>query len=62
MKIIAKLFYNLLLGGLALIIINMVGQMVSFKISLNLVTAAVVGILGIPGFVLLTVLKIIFLR
>jgi inhibitor of the pro-sigma K processing machinery len=62
MKIVLKLVYNVFLGAIALIVINLAGQLVSFKMSLNLFTAAVVGILGIPGFILLTVLKIIFLR
>lgn len=62
MKIVLKLVYNIILGAVALIFVNLAGQLFNFKIALNLVTAAVVGILGIPGFILLTVLKLLFIK
>lgn len=60
MKIILKLFYNTLLGAAALIIVNLIGKLMNFHIALNLVTAIVVGILGIPGFILLIILRLLF--
>lgn len=60
MKIILKLFYNALLGAAALIIVNLIGKLVSYHIALNVVTAVVVGILGLPGFILLIILKLLF--
>ncbi len=60
MKIVVRLLYNTLLGAVALIAVNLAGQLVHFHMSLNLVTAAVVGILGVPGFILLVILKLMF--
>lgn len=60
MKVIIKLVYNALLGALALIAINLVGGLVGFHIPFNLITAFIVGLLGIPGLVLLIILKLMF--
>ena len=43
LKFILKLFVNALLGGIALIIINFIGQYFGFYINLNFVTAFVAG-------------------
>ena len=47
------------LGGVGLYIINFALNFVGLTIGVNLATASVCGLLGIPGFVLLLVLKII---
>ena len=56
MKII-KLVINSVIGALLIFIINQVGSYFDFHIGLNIATAIFVGILGIPGTVLLVVLK-----
>ena len=53
-KMIIKLILNSLLGGLVITVINM-------HIGLNLFTAIFVGILGIPGAILLVIFKLILL-
>mgnify|MGYP000214914396 CR=1 FL=1 len=60
MKVILKLVYNSILGGMALLAINFVGSFFRFHIALNLLSALIAGILGIPGIILLVVLKLIF--
>ena len=57
-KIIGKLIINSILGVVLLYIINLVGALWQFHIGINVITALVVGILGIPGAVLLAILKI----
>lgn len=57
MKVIMKLILNLLLGGIALVLINLLGGIMGFSIALNPVSAFVAGTLGIPGIALLAVLK-----
>ena len=57
-KIITKLIINSFLGAVLLYVINIVGTACGLHIGINVVTALVVGILGIPGAVLLTVLAI----
>jgi len=58
-KLLLKLIYNALVGGVILLAINYFGAMVGFHISLNIATALIVGILGIPGILLLIILKIL---
>ena len=57
-KSILKLAFNSILGGLGIYLINLVGGLFSFSIGINYITAIVVGILGVPGAVLLVILKI----
>lgn len=57
LKIAVKLLFNSLLGGLVIIIINFLGQSLNFHISLNIFSALVVGTLGLPGIILLIILK-----
>ncbi|MFR0822704.1 MAG: pro-sigmaK processing inhibitor BofA family protein [Clostridia bacterium] len=58
LKSILKLIGNSILGGLLLFVINLIGQMFSFHIGLNVLTAILVGLLGIPGAILLVILKL----
>lgn len=57
-KSLLKLVINSLLGGVLIYLINLVGGMFSFHIGLNYITAIFAGILGIPGAILLVLLKI----
>mgnify|MGYP001623554913 CR=1 FL=1 len=57
-KKIFKLVINTGLGALAIFIINTIGTSFGFHIGLNIINALIVGILGIPGAVLLILLKI----
>ncbi|MCI9016473.1 MAG: hypothetical protein HFJ53_04860 [Clostridia bacterium] len=56
-KSIIKLVINSLLGGVIIYIINMIGLMFNFHIGLNYITAIFIGILGIPGAILLIILR-----
>ena len=58
LKALFKLIINSVLGGLLIFIINLIGAVWTFHIGLNIVTAILVGILGIPGAVLLVILKL----
>lgn len=60
-KIIFKLIINSIVGVILLYIINWVGITWQFHIGINIITALIVGILGIPGAILLTILKIFIL-
>ena len=57
-KIIAKLILNSVLGSVLIYIVNFIGGFYGFHIGLNLATAVFIGLLGIPGVVLLIVLKL----
>ena len=58
-KKISKLLINSILGGLLIYLINIIGANFNFHIGLNIFTAIFVGILGIPGSILLIILKLI---
>ena len=58
LKALFKLIVNSVLGGLLIFIINLIGSAWGFHIGLNVVTAVLVGLLGIPGAILLIILKL----
>ena len=58
-KSIVKLILNSILGAVIIYIINKIGATWGFYIGLNIFTSIFVGILGIPGAVLLIILKLI---
>ena len=59
LKSILKLIVNSILGALLIWFINLIGGAFGFHIGLNLVTSIVIGILGLPGAILLIVLKLV---
>ena len=56
LRAILKLIINSVLGGILIFIINLIGGIWGFHIGLNILTAIVVGILGLPGAILLILL------
>ncbi len=59
LRIAVKLLYNALIGGVVLLILNFLGGYIGLHIALNPITALVVGFLGVPGVLMLLVLKYI---
>lgn len=59
LKNILKLIFNSILGGGLIYIINLIGINFDFHIGLNVITSIIVGLLGLPGAMLLVILKII---
>ena len=55
LKILLRLVINSVAGGIAILAINWIGGYWGIHISLNVLSAVIVGILGIPGAVLLAV-------
>jgi len=56
-KILLKLMINSILGGLFIILVNWIGVYWDIHIPLNLFTSVIVGILGLPGAILLLFLN-----
>lgn len=48
LKFILKLIFNSIIGGILIFVINLIGGMFNFHIGLNILTAIVVEILGVP--------------
>ena len=58
LKSIGKIIGNSVLGGILIFIVNSIGSLFDFHIGLNIGTAIVTGILGVPGVILLIILKL----
>ena len=59
LKLVLKLAASSVIGGLAILIINALGAGFGLMIPLNLISAVIVGILGVPGVILLLILNLI---
>lgn len=57
-KVALRLIVSSLFGGAALFVLNFAGAAVGIKIGINIITAAVAGIFGIPGISLMLLLQI----
>ncbi len=57
LKLIGKLLISSLVGGALILVVNLTAGMFGLLlIPLNIITAVVVGVLGIPGVILLLIL------
>ena len=56
-KIVIKLVYNGIIGGIALLLLNFIGGFFQFGIAINPITALVAGFLGVPGILLMLGLR-----
>lgn len=54
-KILLRLVINSAAGGISILLINWIGGNWDIHISLNVLSAVIVGILGVPGAILLAV-------
>ena len=61
LKKVLKLVLNSVIGGVVIFIINLVGSNFGFHIGLNVFTSIVVGILGLPGAIILIIVKLLVL-
>lgn len=57
LKFVLRLFYNGVIGGLMLWVLNIVGGFFSVRVAINPVTALIAGFLGIPGVLLILILQ-----
>ena len=55
LKIVLKLVYNGLIGGLVLWLVNLIGSPMGFSLPITVWTALLVGLLGLPGVAILIV-------
>ncbi|NLM74508.1 MAG: pro-sigmaK processing inhibitor BofA [Clostridiaceae bacterium] len=57
LKVVVRLVINAIIGGIAILVINIIGSPFGFTIPLNPVSALIAGILGLPGIILVVILK-----
>ena len=60
LKKILKLLFNIGLGLLMILLVNVFGTYIGLSIPFNTVTALVSGLLGLPGVIVLVILHYIF--
>ena len=58
LKIVLKLAANSLIGGLTILVINAIGAGFGIFIPLNVISALIVGALGIPGAALMLIFTV----
>ena len=59
LKLVLKLATSSVIGGIAILIINALGAGFGLIIPLNLISAVIVGVLGVPGVILLLILTLV---
>lgn len=60
LKEVFKLLLNTFAGAIAILCANLIGSLLGFHIALNIYSAFIVGFLGIPGFILLIILRLLW--
>lgn len=60
LRLALKVLANTALGFLALFLLGLTGSVTGFSLGLNAFNALTIGILGIPGLVLLVLLQMLF--
>ena len=56
LKVILRLLLNSVLGAVLIIVINFIGMNIGVMIPINMVNSLTVGILGVPGVIMLLLL------
>lgn len=59
LKTILKFILNSVVGGIIIFIVNLIGRFWNFHIGLNILTSIIVGILGVPGTILVIMIKLL---
>lgn len=58
-KYLVKLIINGVIGGILLLLVNLLGGFIGIHIAINPITAIIAGFLGVPGVILLIILQYI---
>lgn len=59
LKVVFRLIVNAVIGGCVLLVINLIGGFWNFRIGINPITALIVGLMGVPGVMLLIILRLL---
>ncbi len=57
MRLLTKVVGNSLVGAVLLMVFNLLGALVGLSVGVNVVSALVVGILGLPGLITLLIIQ-----
>lgn len=56
-KYLIKLIINGIIGGILLLLVNLLGGFIGIHIAINPLTAVIAGFLGVPGVILIIILQ-----
>lgn len=56
LKVILRLLFNSMAGAVLIIVINFIGMNIGVMVPINMVNSLTVGILGVPGVIMLLLL------
>ena len=59
LKVFWKLFVNALIGAAILLVINFFGAAIGISITISFISALIVGILGVPGVIILLLMQLL---
>ena len=59
LRTIFNLIVNAVIGGGVLLLVNLIGGFWGFRVGVNPITALTVGLLGVPGVILLIALRLL---
>lgn len=59
LRTIFNLIVNAVIGGGVLLLVNLIGSFWNFHVGVNPITALIVGLLGVPGVLLLIALRLL---
>ncbi|MFZ5943171.1 MAG: pro-sigmaK processing inhibitor BofA family protein [Bacillota bacterium] len=58
---IVKILVNSVLALVGLLVLNLIGNYVGFHLPVNLITVLGVGVLGVPGLILVIIMNFLFI-
>lgn len=58
-KKVLKIVLNSVIGGIVIFLINLIGGVWGFHIGLNFFTSILIGLLGLPGAIVLIIIKLL---
>lgn len=61
LRIISRFFLNCSIALVTLVMINFIGQLIGVHIPVNLISVMSIGLLGVPGFCMVSFLSYLFI-
>lgn len=60
LRIIMKLLINGVVGGILLLIVNLIGGLIGLEIKINIINSLIAGIFGVPGVIFIIIWQLLF--
>lgn len=60
LRIIMKLLINGVVGGILLLIVNLIGGLIGLEIKISIINSLIAGIFGVPGVIFIIIWQLLF--